>query len=116
MSDAEPDLDTIVALHTKAFSVDGKQCFIGSLNIDPRSLKLNTENGMYIESSGVCGQLSKLLYSFITPENAWSVSLDEKNKLQWSSYEGTVTTQPALGLGQRISDFFFRLLPVERQL
>ncbi|MEH6570955.1 MAG: phospholipase D family protein [Halioglobus sp.] len=116
LSDAAPGLDTFVALHTKAFSVDGMQCFIGSLNIDPRSVNLNTENGIYIESSGVCGQLSRLLYSFTTPENAWSVSLNEKNKLKWSSYEGSVTTQPALGLGQRISDFFFRLLPVERQL
>ncbi|MEH6593459.1 MAG: phospholipase D family protein [Halioglobus sp.] len=108
--------ENIVALHTKAYSVDGERCFVGSLNFDPRSIELNTENGIYIESKGLCGELSDLLNSFTEPKNAWSVTLDDAGKLRWQSYEGTTSSQPALGLGQRISDFFFRILPIGSQL
>ena len=115
-SDVAVGENNIVALHAKAYSMDGERCFIGSLNLDPRSVELNTENGMYIESVELCEQLSDLLNSFTLPENAWSVAVDERGKLQWKSYEGTTDTQPALGIGQRISDFFFRVLPLESQL
>ena len=37
-------------LHTKAFLVDRKELFIGSLNFDPRSANLNTESGVLIRS------------------------------------------------------------------
>ncbi|MEH6584693.1 MAG: phospholipase D family protein [Halioglobus sp.] len=115
-SDVTVPEGNIVALHTKAYSVDGERCYVGSLNIDPRSIELNTENGIYIESKELCGELSELLNSFTQPENAWSVTLDDTGKLRWQSYEGTTSSQPALGLGQRISDFFFRILPIESQL
>jgi len=32
------------SLHTKAFTADGRRGFIGSMNFDPRSASLNTEN------------------------------------------------------------------------
>lgn len=105
-----------VALHTKAYSVDGERCYVGSLNFDPRSIQINTENGIYMESEELCSELSELLNSFTTPENAWVVTLDKKGSLQWQSYEGKVDKQPALSVGQRVSDFFFRALPVESQL
>lgn len=41
---------------------------------------------------------------------------DENGKLYWESATGTVTKQPACSGGQRVSDFFFRLLPIENQL
>jgi putative cardiolipin synthase len=115
-SDVAAAPESIVALHTKAFSVDGERCFIGSLNFDPRSIELNTENGLYIESSALCGELTGLLNSFTEPENAWSVTMDKAGKLRWESYEGTTDRQPALGMGQRVSDFLFRILPIESQL
>lgn len=37
------------SLHTKAFLVDRKTAFIGSLNFDPRSAALNTEMGILFE-------------------------------------------------------------------
>jgi len=51
------------------------------------------------------------------PENAWRVYLDkEEQTLYWKSSKGTVDMQPARSFGQRVSDFFFRLLPIESQL
>ena len=115
-SDVVPGSDGIVALHMKASTVDGQRCFIGSLNLDPRSVDINTENGLYIESTELCGELQDILASLLQPENAWSVTENDKGKLQWSSYQGTVDRQPALGVSQRIADFFFRMLPLESQL
>jgi putative cardiolipin synthase len=52
----------------------------------------------------------------MAPENAWRVYLNEDNQLRWESSSGTVSSQPARSFGQRIADFFFRLLPIESQL
>ncbi|MFA5539419.1 MAG: phospholipase D family protein [Gemmobacter sp.] len=38
------------SLHSKTLAVDGKRIFIGSFNFDPRSLLLNTEMGVLIDS------------------------------------------------------------------
>jgi len=38
------------SLNAKTFAVDRERAFIGSLNFDPRSAKLNTELGFLIES------------------------------------------------------------------
>ena len=115
-SDVAPGGDSFVALHMKASVVDGQLCFIGSLNLDPRAVEINTENGLYIESTELCGELQDILSFLLQPENAWSVTENEEGALQWSSYQGTVDRQPAQGLSQRIADFFFRMLPLESQL
>ena len=116
LADVPPGRAGLVALHTKASSLDGKACFIGSLNMDPRSIEVNTENGLYIESVPLCSELHRLLTRIRQPENSWRVTLTEDGDLQWTSYEGTVSKQPAQGTGQRIADFFFRILPLESQM
>src|SRR5690606_5402589 len=37
------------SLHTKAFAIDGERGFIGSFNLGPRSVYLNTEMGVLFE-------------------------------------------------------------------
>ncbi|MEH6589635.1 MAG: phospholipase D family protein [Halioglobus sp.] len=115
-SDVDVPDNNGVALHAKAFSVDGERCYVGSLNFDPRSIELNTENGIYVESEALCGELQEMLKSLTELENAWSVSIDGDGRLNWTSYEGTIQSQPALGAGQRLSGSFFRILPLESQL
>ncbi len=116
MSDVPPVTAPFISLHIKAIVGDRKRCFVGSLNIDPRAIKINTENGLYIESSEFCGELATQFEGLMAPENAWRVTLTGDNRLQWTSHSGTVSIQPARSFGQRIADFFFRLLPVENQL
>jgi len=115
-SDVPPIRSSFISLHIKALVGDRKRCFVGSLNLDPRALVINTENGLYIESAGLCEQLAEQFDTLMTPENAWRVYLNEKNKLRWESSSGKVSRQPARSFGQRIADFFFRLLPIESQL
>jgi putative cardiolipin synthase len=114
--DVEPVEAGYICLHVKAMVGDRQRCFIGSLNIDPRALEINTENGLYIESKGLCGQLAEQFDTMMSPENAWRVYVNDDNQLRWESSSGTVSIQPARSFWQRISDFFWRLIPVESQL
>ena len=45
------------SLHTKAFAVDGETGFIGSFNLDPRSINLNTEMGILFKDRQATQQL-----------------------------------------------------------
>jgi putative cardiolipin synthase len=116
MSDVPPVESKFTCLHVKAMVADRERCFVGSLNLDPRAIEINTENGLYIESPDLCGRLADQFDTLMSPENAWRVYLDEHNRMKWESSSGTVTSQPARHFLQRVSDFFFRLLPLESQI
>ena len=116
ISDVPPVEAGFICLHVKAMVGDRQRCFIGSLNFDPRALEINTENGLYIESKGLCGQLAEQFDILMSPENAWRVYVNDDNQLRWESSSGTVSIQPARSFWQRISDFFWRLMPIEGQL
>jgi putative cardiolipin synthase len=45
--------DSKASLHAKAFVIDRKQVFIGSLNLDPRSIVQNTEIGVIFDSKEI---------------------------------------------------------------
>jgi putative cardiolipin synthase len=46
------------ALHMKNAVIDDREVFLGSMNLDPRSAKLNTELGLIIESPEMAAQLN----------------------------------------------------------
>ncbi|MDB6000153.1 MAG: phospholipase D/Transphosphatidylase [Rhizobacter sp.] len=46
------------ALHMKNAVVDDREVFLGSMNLDPRSAKLNTELGLIVESQEMAAQLN----------------------------------------------------------
>jgi putative cardiolipin synthase len=105
-----------VALHVKTLVGDRQRCFIGSLNLDPRAMAINTENGLLIESRGLAEELGGQIDAMSSSENAWSVTRDPGGRLRWTSSTGTQSVQPARGFGQRIADFFYQFLPIESQL
>jgi putative cardiolipin synthase len=49
------------SLHTKVFILDRKTVFIGSLNLDPRSIDINTEMGIVFHSPEMAADLAKAL-------------------------------------------------------
>ena len=77
---------------------------------------INTENGLLIESAGLSEELAEQLELMAAPENAWSVTKDERGRLRWESSAGIRSIQPARSFNQRIGDFFFQFLPIESQL
>jgi putative cardiolipin synthase len=105
-----------ITLHTKAFVIDNETVYIGSLNMDPRSMHINTEMGMLIEDPVLAREVMLELEEDMSPNNAWRVTLDEEDRLVWESAAGKVYRQPARGFGQRIADFLYSLLPIKDQL
>ena len=119
LSDVPPVRAKFISLHIKALVGDRQRCFIGSLNLDPRAIEINTENGLYIQSVALCGRIAQQLDALMDPDNSWHVFVDENNEnsyLTWKSSSGTVFIQPARSFWQRIADFFYRFLPIEKQL
>jgi cardiolipin synthase C len=110
-----PVASRALGLHTKAVVIDGQLAFIGSPNVDPRSMVLNTEIGVVGDSDELAKQLSALITRDMAPENAWRVTMDDEGWLTWSTGERVLHRQPAKGFGQRTIEFLLNMLPLKRQ-
>ncbi|MEE9368910.1 MAG: phospholipase D family protein [Pontiella sp.] len=115
-SDTPPIKSDFISLHTKAFVIDDRWVLLGSLNVDPRSININTEHMLIIDCPDLAKQLLSDFDTMIAPENAYAVTLNEKNDLRWNSVDGERKNQPARSCGQRWTDFFWRWMPIEGQL
>jgi putative cardiolipin synthase len=105
-----------LALHAKALVIDYDKVFIGSANLDPRSLRINTEMGLLIESEALNAEVRKAVTPDFSQTNAWQLELDEEGRVIWVSHDATLTEQPAASMLQRIEDWFFSHLPIEDEL
>ena len=71
------------ALHAKTFAVDRTHVFVGSMNMDPRSARLNTELGMVIDSAALARRLGDA-FEEIVPRVAYEVRLKpDGQSLEW---------------------------------
>jgi putative cardiolipin synthase len=105
-----------LALHAKALVIDDDRVFIGSANLDPRSLRINTELGLLVESEALNASLRAALEPDFNENNAWSLRLDDEGRVLWVSGDLVLTAQPAESFMQNIEDWFFSLLPIEDEL
>ena len=72
------------SLHAKALVIDQKIVFIGSLNMDERSAKTNSELGLVISSAEIARQVTGLLDDLST-DGSYKLQLDAKNRVEWVS-------------------------------
>ncbi|MDO5639385.1 MAG: phospholipase D family protein [Neisseria sp.] len=102
------------SLHAKTFIVDQQRVFIGSLNLDPRSARLNTEMGVVIESPEIASDMQRTLVN-TTPEYAYKVTLGQHNKLQWHDPETgeILKKEPEAGFWKRLTVKILSVLPIE---
>jgi putative cardiolipin synthase len=110
-----PATSNHLGLHTKAVVVDGERAFVGSPNVDPRSMVLNTEIGIVGTGAQFTAQVAALIERDISPANAWRVTLDKGGWLRWSNADEVVGRQPAKGFVQRAIEFLLNLLPLKDQ-
>ena len=90
--------------------------FLGSLNLDPRAIDINTEMGILVDDPVLAQRIFDWFASITVPANAWRVGLDEARKLFWESSSGRTTIEPAKTFGERVGDFFYSLIIPESQL
>ena len=110
-----PTMARAIGLHAKAIVIDGRNAFVGSPNVDPRSLEINTELGVATESEDLARRVAALIARDMAPGNAWRVTMDAEGALTWTSSAGVVRRQPATGFSQRAVEFLLNLLPLKDQ-
>jgi putative cardiolipin synthase len=90
--------------------------YVGSLNLDPRSIYLNTEFGLIIESPEFADAVADEFNASLEPENSWQVLLDDKHRLVWKSGDRVTRKEPARTFWQRFQSGFFGLFDLDDQL
>ncbi|MGB5627322.1 MAG: phospholipase D family protein [Woeseiaceae bacterium] len=117
LDDGSKELEQLT-LHTKGIIIDQRYTFVGSLNLDPRSIDINTEMGVMIDSRDLgtlLGENSRERIANI----AYKLQLDDKNKISWhATIDGkeVVETKEPLTTGWRRFQAWFMKIAPENQL
>lgn len=108
------------SLHAKTFLIDEQYVFVGSLNLDPRSVDLNTELGLIVNSAELATELIAGIEHVLAPSASWKLSLDDDGDLVWTGLrDGEVVelhTEPDTSRWKRFRTWFAGLLPIEGQI
>ena len=115
--------DSSASLHAKAFVLDRKWVFIGSLNLDPRSVVQNTEIGVVFQSPEIAESMAGVFDSKID-RLAFRLTLEDADKgneqIVWHGLvDGEPQTfykDPYTGFWKRFGVGFMRMLPIESQI
>jgi putative cardiolipin synthase len=118
--------DSEASLHTKAFILDHETVFIGSLNLDPRSIDINTEMGILIHSPKMARELARELEEDAR-EHVYELELVKnppESKGEFTTYTYDIewlervngetirhTSEPGVGVWDRIILFFSSFVP-----
>jgi putative cardiolipin synthase len=105
----------MLALHAKALIIDNDKVFVGSANLDPRSLRINTEMGLLVTSEAFNASVRAALEGDFSPANAWRLELRD-DEVHWVADGLELASQPAASFMQRLEDWFFSHLPIEDKL
>jgi cardiolipin synthase C len=92
-------------LHSKAVVVDGRTALVGSMNVDPRSDKHNTEMGLVMRSEPLAAQLLRIV-EHACNGGAYRVTSDGDGRLRWRYTERdgrdvVLTHEPRVSLVKR---------------
>ena len=115
--------DSRASLHAKSFVLDRKQVFVGSLNLDARSVIQNTEIGVVFESTEIAGDIAdgfdrridKVAFRLELQRDdqghekiAWHGLVDDKQQ--------TLYVDPYTSFWKRFGVGFMRMVPIESQI
>jgi cardiolipin synthase C len=120
------------SLHAKAYVIDESTLVIGSLNLDPRSARINTELALAIESPPIAHDVAGLFKLATSPKVSYRVTLatpaqlaslrgsEISSRLVWTDEENgmmrTYNLDPGAGFYRNLLTGLFLLLPVDSQL
>jgi putative cardiolipin synthase len=113
---ASPVEDKSLCLHAKILIFDDEAAFVGSANLDPRSLRINTEMGLLIESPSLNSELRSALAPDFALRNAWHLRLNDDGRVIWVSDDAVLDHQPTHSFMRRIEDWFLSRLPLEDEM
>ena len=101
-------------LHTKLIVIDRRYVFIGSLNLDPRSVVINTEIGIMIDSPKLAGELMEDIEDGFDRE-VYRLELEAGRDLIWyGHYKGEaveLTRNPQASWWRHFTANLYKILP-----
>ncbi|WP_188630422.1 phospholipase D family protein [Oceanisphaera marina] len=116
------------SLHAKTMIFDRDTLFVGSMNLDPRSINLNTEIGVLIYSEKLADYASQTFLEEL-PAHAWRLDIetaerwwDKSEQLIWLDVSTTPATiisrhsEPEAGTWVRFQAWLYGFLPLESML
>jgi cardiolipin synthase C len=110
-------------LHAKLLVFDDSAIYVGSMNFDARSHRLNTEIGLIIHSPELAAETTRRFEAMTQPANAYHVTLEErqgKQTLIWSTVKDgeavQYTREPARSGWERFEVGVASMLPIDEEL
>ena len=109
------------SLHAKTYVFDRERVVIGSMNLDPRSVYLNTELGLLIDSPGLAADVAESFDELVGADYSYRLERDPRSgAVRWHAAEGDGKVQffhePGVSIWRRIAVRILGWLPIERQL
>jgi putative cardiolipin synthase len=112
------------ALHGKMYVFDRRRVFLGSWNYDQRSLRINTEIGVLIDSPAVARDVLQRFEDMVSPKAAYQVVLESGAggaphlawKTQLDQRMEVLEAEPSRGWRQRLAARMLALLPLQSEL
>src|SRR5262249_2144162 len=110
-------------LHAKYLVFDDSALYVGSMNFDARSRRINTELGLIVYSSVLATEVTPRFDAMTQPANAYHVTLEEEGhdpQLVWSTVRNgapvELKREPAHNTWQRLEVHSLELLPIDDEL
>ena len=111
-------------LHAKLFVFDQQSLFLGSMNFDRRSARINTEIGLIIASPELAQQTAARFTAMVQPVSAYHVilAIDQggAQHLRWRTEEGgqavEYAQEPSTHPGRKSAATLLALLPLDEEL
>ncbi len=114
-----PGDTTGIVMHTKLAIIDGHQVFVGSLNFDPRSIKQNSELGLFIDSRPLADRIRENLTDELLGFT-YRLARTPDNRLVWyydnPAAPSTTMQEPGATFWRNVLVDLTELLRVEQQL
>ncbi|EWC43158.1 phospholipase D family protein [Stutzerimonas stutzeri] len=110
------------SLHSKAAVFDQERVFIGSLNLDPRSVLWNSEVGILVQSRELAREVHRLTLEGMSPALSYEVRLEERDghsRMVWIAEDNgrlrVIEKEPG-GLWRRFNAWFATFIGLEKML
>lgn len=116
-----------VSLHAKSFVIDRRFVFVGSMNMDQRSMLLNTEMGFVVNSPALAEAVAQFFTTATLPASAYRLALESSKgegggtgQVLWITSEDgelvTLTSEPGVGPMNRVKLMLLKILPIDSLL
>lgn len=112
--------DRLFGLHSKTVVFDRQSLFIGSFNLNLRSVYLNSELGIMVHSKELAQRVVEDIEHNMRTENSWRVSLQEERRVRWTEEADGVqkhyAKEPLADAWRRFWSGFLSSFPIEKYL